>query len=156
MSYTLLGLSQFTTTATFLGSILIPSRDITRPRYVTLNAQNLHFLISHYKPTSRRRLRTIRTCFRCLESEDKQIKILLIYVVTNTLRNSRSILLMYCQNVPGPFFTLNSITRYSKSPYYIQKAVYFSSPLRTRIWLKAATISSFIKYRAFNKQSSVS
>ena len=156
MSCTLLGLSQFITAATFLGSILIPSRDIIRPRYVTLDTQNLHFLISHYKPASCRRLRTIQICFRCSESEDEQIKISLIYVVINILRNSRSVLLTYCWNVLGPFFILNSITRYSKSPHCVQKAVYFLSPLRTRIRLKAATILSFVKYRAFNKRSSVS
>ena len=156
MSYTLLGLSQFTTIVTFLGSILIPSRDIIRPRYMTLDTWNLYFLILHYKPASRRRLRTIWICFQCSESEDKQIKILLIYAVTNILRNSRSILLMYYWNVLGPFFILNSITRYLKSPHYVQKAVYFLSPLRTRIQLKAATILSFIKYRAFNKRLSVS
>ena len=156
MSCTLLGLSQFITAATFLGSILIPSRDIIRPRYVTLDIWNLHFLILYYKPVSCRRLRTIRICFQYLESEDKQIKILLIYAVINTLRNSRSVLLTYCWNILGPFFILNGITRYSKSPYYIRKAVYFSSPLQTRIWLKAATILSFVKYCAFNKRSSVS
>ena len=152
----LLGLSQFTTAATFLGSILILSRDIIRPRYVTSDAWNLHFLISHYKPASCRHLRTIRICFRCLKSKDKQIKILLIYAVINTLRNLQSILLTYCQNILGPFFTLNSITRYLKSPHRIRKAVYFSSPLWTRIRLKAATILSFIKYHTFNKRSSVS
>jgi len=51
---------------------------------------------------------------------------------------------------------LNSITRYLKSPYYIQKAIYFSSPLYIRILLKAATILSFVKYYAFAKWLSVS
>jgi len=37
MSYILLGLPQFIITATFLGSILIPLRDIIRPRYITLD-----------------------------------------------------------------------------------------------------------------------
>jgi len=46
---------------------------------------------------------------------------------------------------------LNSITRYLKSPYYIQKAIYFLSPLYIWILLKVVTILSFIKYRAFTK-----
>ena len=46
---------------------------------------------------------------------------------------------------------LNGITRYLKSPYYMRKAIYFLSPLRIYILLKAATISSFIKYRTFTK-----
>jgi len=50
----------------------------------------------------------------------------------------------------------NGITRYLKSPYYIQKAIYFLSPSRIWILLKAATILSFIKYCAFAKQLSVS
>jgi len=37
MFYMLLGLPQFIIAATFLGSILIPLRDIIRPRYVTLD-----------------------------------------------------------------------------------------------------------------------
>ena len=152
----LLGLSQFITAATFLGSILIPLWDIIRPRYVTLDAWNLYFLILHYKPVSRRRLRTIWICFQCSESKDEQIKILLIYVVTNILRNLRSVLLIYCWNILGPFFILNGITRYLKSPHYVWKAIYFLSPLRIRIRLKAVTILSFVKYRAFNKRLSVS
>jgi len=50
----------------------------------------------------------------------------------------------------------NGITRYLKSPHYIRKAMYFLSPLYIRILLKAATILSFVKYRAFAKQLSVS
>jgi len=46
---------------------------------------------------------------------------------------------------------LNGITRYLKSPYYMQKAIYFLSPLYIRILLKAVTILSFIKYYAFTK-----
>jgi len=46
---------------------------------------------------------------------------------------------------------LNSITRYLKSPYYVQKAIYFLSPLYIWILLKAATILSFIKYHVFTK-----
>jgi len=37
MSYILLGLPQFITAVTFLGSILILLRDIIRPRYMTLD-----------------------------------------------------------------------------------------------------------------------
>jgi len=51
---------------------------------------------------------------------------------------------------------LNSITRYLKSPYRVQKAIYFLSPSYIRILLKAITILSFIKYCAFAKQLSVS
>jgi len=52
MSYILLGLPQFIIAATFLGSILILLRDIIKPKYVTSDAWNLYFLISHYKPVS--------------------------------------------------------------------------------------------------------
>jgi len=33
-------------------------------------------------------------------------------------------LLIYCWNVLGPFFTLNSIIKYLKSPHLVQKAIY--------------------------------
>ena len=36
MSYTLIRLSQFIITVTFLKSILIPLQDIIRPKYITL------------------------------------------------------------------------------------------------------------------------
>jgi len=38
MSYILLGLSQFIIIATFLKFILIPLRDIIKPKYITLDA----------------------------------------------------------------------------------------------------------------------
>jgi len=63
MFYILLGLSQFIIIATFLGFILILLRDIIKPKYITLDAWNLYFLISHYKPASYKRLRTILIYF---------------------------------------------------------------------------------------------
>jgi len=71
MSYILLRLSQFTIAATFLKSILIPSRDIIKSKYITSDAWNLYFLILHYKPVFYKHLKTILIYFQCLKSKNE-------------------------------------------------------------------------------------
>ena len=123
---------------------------IINPKYFINLTSNSYLLILSYNPTSFIYQRTfyIYSRYSFLNPEE-QTRISSIYIEQNSSRKSLRAQLIYFQKVLGVFTKLKGVISYSQSPYYIRKAIFYSSPLVIRILQKAAMTLSFVNYFAF-------
>ena len=137
---------------TFSGSICIPlPASIINPRYLVLLVLNSHLLISICKPASHSRASTWCTCSLC-RCRDPSVKISILskYADANLSRKSRNVQLIYYWKVLGALAKLKGITSYSNRPNQVLNAVIHSCPGTIRILWKAAIMSSFVNYLAYD------
>ena len=96
------------------------------------------------------------TYFMCLARVFKKIRILLRYMVQQSLRALYKIQLIQFQNIVGALQRLNSITNILQSPNRVINAVSYLWPSVIRIRLNAAIILGLVKYLVLQSALSVS
>ena len=126
MSRRFFGTGHLAIAAVFSTSMATPAGETMNPRNSTQSEWNRHFSGLIKRLYFWRCSSTIQTCFWCSSLFFKKMRMSSRYTMTNRSAMSRNMSFMKCWKVAGMLVNPKGMTRYSKDPYWVWKAVFHS------------------------------